>query len=158
MSNEERQRWAWPADPPHPLVHLTATHFLRARSHGFRIVASRFSKSRNGSVGSSKVDALAPSSTSEGRRRVKLNGDPADVAARLGAPVLADFHEFGALIRRSARTVSRMEKMGLPVLRPGRTPLVPVERALRWIEAGRRKSGRGRPRNVCCGSHDGGRS
>lgn len=82
---------------------------------------------------------------------------PAEIAARFGAPVLATFEEFGQLIRRSARTVARLEVEGLPVIRPGREPLVLVERALAWMEAGKpRPRKKGRLRNIDRGAHGGG--
>lgn len=99
--------------------------------------------------GSANHSAKRRRNRGEEGRILAQAASPAEIAARLDAPVLATFGEFGALIRRSARTVKRMEEKGLPVLRPGRTPLVPVERALAWIAAGKpRPRSVGRPRNI----------
>lgn len=82
---------------------------------------------------------------------------PAALAAQLGAPVVATFEEFGAYINRSSKTGSRMEPKGLPVIRPGRQPLVLVERALKWIEDGKpRPRAVGRPHNIDRGATKGG--
>lgn len=106
---------------------------------------------------SARIDKATARRAARSRDRVADGASPAATAARFGVPVLATFQEFGELIRRSARTVARLEQQGLPVIRPGREPLVLVERALNWIEAGKpRPRSKGRPRNIDRGERQGG--
>lgn len=114
---------------------------------------------------SDPVDSASPKILQDSKRGIgkvrgrRITASPAEIAASLHAPVLATFDEFGALIRRSARTVARLEKAGLPVIRPGREPLVLVERALSWIEAGKPSQSQrkpGRPKNLRRGRVTGG--
>ena len=117
------------------------------------MVAPRAYRSKTASARIAK--ALARQARAESARACKIMESPAALAARLG---VATFDEFGALILRGPRTVARMEPLGLPVIRPGRQPLVLVERALKWLEAGKpRPRTVGRPRNVDRGGSSGGR-
>ena len=111
-------------------------------------------------VARSKLARIAKAKARRGESRDSAANEslsPAAIAALLGAPVLAPVNLFSAYIRKSPRTVSRMEPHGLPVIRPGREPLVLVERALAWFEAGKPKPRKqGRPRNIDRGEREGG--
>jgi hypothetical protein len=63
-----------------------------------------------------------------------------------GFPLYVTRAEFAAALGRSVRTIIRYEAEGLPVTRRGRTRLIPIDRAIIWLEGGSAR--RGRPTNL----------
>ena len=87
---------------------------------------------------------------SKAQKAAREPAQRAELAGRLGAPQTASHEEFGVIIHRSARTVSRYVRRGLPVIVPG---VIDVAAAIQWLKArGLKGHGRvGRPRNIDLG-------
>lgn len=85
---------------------------------------------------------------SKAQKAAREPAQRAELAGRLGAPQTASHEEFGVIIHRSARTISRYVRDGLPVIVPG---VIDVAAGIEWLKH-RGVKGRhnkvGRPRNV----------
>jgi hypothetical protein len=85
-----------------------------------------------------------------GKEQVPHVKNPAKYREKIdGIPLYLPRAEFAVVIGRSERTVARYEKKGMPVTCRGRTRLIPVDRAFKWLEGSASDlPAKGRPRNV----------